>query len=83
MVGADYVPPVDLERFPRHSIYYPNSTENPLGAWAWKCSIKDSRGPSGLLKGKTIVIKDCVAIEGVPFLLGTNFFKDYTPVRNP
>ena len=54
--------------------------ENNLGAWAWKCTIKDKNANEGLLKGKTLAIKDCIAIKGVPFLLGTEMFKDYIPV---
>ena len=32
---------------------------------------------------KTPAIKDCIAMADVPFLLGTNMIKDYTPVRHP
>ncbi len=81
IITIDYVPPVDLERFPRKNVHFPEPSENRLGAWAWKCEIIDQNSKEdGLLVGKTLAIKDCIAIAGVPFLLGTSMFKDYTPV---
>jgi amidase len=51
---------------------------------AWKCQIVEINPEGdGLLVGKTLAIKDCIAMAGVPFLLGTNMIKDYTPVRHP
>ncbi|RFU30447.1 hypothetical protein B7463_g5915, partial [Scytalidium lignicola] len=80
MAIPDYYPPVDLERFPRENVHFPAPEDNPLGAWAWKCTVKDKRPtPSGLLEGKTVVLKDCIALAGVPFLLGTEMIKDYVP----
>lgn len=77
---ADYVPPVDEERFPREDIRFPDVSENPLGAWAWRCRVEDKTKGEGLLAGKTIAIKDNIAVKGVPMLLGTDFVKDYIPV---
>ena len=54
-----------------------------MGAWAWKCNVIDKHAkPGGLLEGKTVALKDCVAVAGVPFLLGTNMIKDYVPVSS-
>ncbi|KAK2036648.1 amidase [Colletotrichum somersetense] len=75
----DYVPPVDEERFPREDIRFPEASENPLGAWAWRCRVEDKTKKGGLLAGKTIAIKDNIAVRGVPMLLGTDFVKDYVP----
>jgi amidase len=83
MAMDDYIPPVDLTRFPRKNVHLVAGEDNPLGAWAWKCEIQDENyksGSGGLLEGKTIAIKDCIAIKDVPFLMGTEFFQDYTPV---
>jgi amidase len=71
---------VDLERFPRENIYFPTASENELNAWAWKCSIQD-KSAEGLLKGKTVAIKDNVGVKDVPMLMGTDFVKGYVPVR--
>ncbi|PPQ79601.1 hypothetical protein CVT25_003481 [Psilocybe cyanescens] len=80
----DYIPPSlkpDLERFPRENISYPKkgtdfygSQENPLGGWACKFTIEDKKKTSnkGLLEGKTVVLKDCVSVAGVPCTLGTD-----------
>lgn len=78
---TDYVPQVDLERYPRQNIRLPKPEENPLGAWAWQCDIEDKqkKSTSGLLEGKTIAIKDNIAIKDVPMLMGTNFVKNYIP----
>ncbi|OJD40409.1 amidase [Diplodia corticola] len=78
----DYAPQVDLERFPRENVHFPNVGDNTHGAWAWKCSIKDkSRGikDSMLLEGKTVVLKDNISVKDVPMLMGTDFVKGYVP----
>ncbi|KAF4622907.1 hypothetical protein D9613_001491 [Agrocybe pediades] len=75
----DYIPPAlkpDLKRYPRENISYPKrgSPENPLGGWACKFTIEDKQKSSkkGLLEGKTIVLKDCISVAGVPCTLGTD-----------
>lgn len=80
----DYLPTVDYERFPRENIHFPTEKNNRLGAWGWKCTIKDQKPQSNnrLLEGSTVCVKDCVAIAGVPMLLGTNFIIDYTPTTD-
>ncbi len=43
--------------------------------------MKDNQAkPGGLLEGKSVVLKDCIALAGVPLLLGTNMINDYIPV---
>ncbi|KAL4907721.1 hypothetical protein BDW74DRAFT_175501 [Aspergillus multicolor] len=77
----DYVPKVDEARFSRQNIHFPPADENPLNAWAWKCDIQDQAPPSspGLLAGRTLVIKDNIAVKGVPMLMGTDMVSGYTP----
>ncbi|EGV61713.1 amidase [Yamadazyma tenuis] len=76
----DYLPEVDYERFPRKDPYFPQPEDNKLGAWGYKCEVKDLKYTGGgLLDGSNIAVKDCIAIAGVPMLLGTNFVKDYVP----
>ena len=79
MAMPDYVPQVDLERFPRSDVRQVSKEENTHGAWAWRCSIKDSQPNSGPLAGKTIALKDMIGVKDVPMLLGTEFIKDYVP----
>lgn len=55
----------------------PQARDNPYGAWAWRSSIKT--GASGLLSGKRIVIKDNVAVAGLPMRNGSSLLDGYTP----
>lgn len=66
--------PVQYPRMPGHR---PDPDANPLGAWAWKCSIKGK--PAGPLAGKRIALKDTVAVAGVPLLNGTAVMEGYVP----
>ncbi|KAL4805339.1 amidase signature domain-containing protein [Aspergillus unguis] len=77
----DYIPEVNEARFPRKNIHFPSPEDNPLNAWAWKCEIQDQTPPStpGLLAGRTLVIKDSIAVKGVPMLMGTDMVSGYTP----
>ena len=80
--GLDYVPQVDLSRFPREDVRFPDAGENTHRAWAWRCSIRDehSRGNT-LLDGRTIAIKDMINVKDVPMLMGTTFVKVCIPVE--
>ncbi|EON96741.1 putative amidase signature enzyme protein [Phaeoacremonium minimum UCRPA7] len=77
----DYVPEVDEVRFPRKDVHRPEGEANKSNAWAWKCHIEDTTDQSqnGLLAGKTINLKDNIAVKGVPCLIGTDLFSDYIP----
>ncbi|KAK9236915.1 amidase signature enzyme [Lipomyces kononenkoae] len=68
----DYLPPLDLTRFPRENIHKPNSNE--YNAWAYKATIKSTltADAGGLLAGKTVAIKDNICVGKVPSLLGTD-----------
>ncbi|THY23334.1 putative amidase, partial [Aureobasidium pullulans] len=75
----DSHPPTDLERFPRNNVHRPSPDENILGhAWAHTFSIRD-RNPTGGLTGKTVCLKDCICVAGVPQLLGTDIIDPWTP----
>ncbi|MFK0382354.1 amidase [Agrobacterium sp. NPDC090273] len=60
--------------------YRPSGKENSFGAWAWKGSIKSAN--EGLLSGKRIVVKDNVAVAGMPMENGSNLLKGYCPSAN-
>jgi amidase len=59
--------------------HLPSARENPLGAWAWKCSIKNERRTNGKLVGRTIAIKDNVAVAGIPLQNGSPLMKGFIP----
>lgn len=84
MAMPDYEPETDLKRFPRENIHFPEKADNEYGAWAWKAHIEDKAPKSlgGILAGKTVALKDNIAVKDVPMLLGTAFVKDYVPVRD-
>ncbi|XP_076091284.1 urethanase-like [Mytilus galloprovincialis] len=46
-------------------------------AWYWKCEVKGAS--TGKLAGKTIGIKDNVAVAGVPMMNGSKILEGYTP----
>lgn len=73
---------MDLSRFPRENVRFPDAAENTHGAWAWRCSIRDKHSKdNALLDGRTIAIKDIVSVKDVPMLMGTAFVKGYIPVE--
>lgn len=73
----NYVPEVDLDRFPRKRVHRPLRSENPGNAWAWKVSIEGAK--DGLLSGLTFCLKDNIAVKDVPMLIGTEVVTDFIP----
>ena len=55
----------------------PRPEENRLGAWAWRVRIEGAS--SGPLVGRTVAIKDNVAVAGVPMHNGTALLDGYVP----
>jgi amidase len=68
---------IEAPRYPRDGGAAPLADENPLGAWAWRVRIEGK--PDGPLSGRTIAIKDNVAVAGVPMRNGTVLLDGYTP----
>ncbi|KAK3719715.1 hypothetical protein LTR37_004252 [Vermiconidia calcicola] len=79
MAMPDYIPQVDLERFPRNDVHQMPKERNTHRAWAWRCSIKDTQQNDGLLAGKTVVLKDMISVKDVPMLMGTEFVSGFVP----
>ncbi|GAA6014135.1 hypothetical protein JCM10207_006108 [Rhodosporidiobolus poonsookiae] len=77
LAQPDYTPPVDTNRFPRKDVHLVEPAENAYRAWAWKCTIDGDK--EGLLKGRTVTVKDTVCVAGVPQLFGTDAFTDFIP----
>jgi amidase len=70
----DVLPPV---KYPRTLGVRPSQEENPYNAWYVKSQIKGAA--SGKLAGKTVVIKDNVAIAGVQMMNGSSILDGYVP----
>lgn len=84
LTETDYKFEVDLDRYPRENVHQPSPEENPLGGWAYRCTVKDREAPAGApLEGRTLALKDCIALAGVPMMMGSSLFADYTPVCYP
>ncbi|KAK7104603.1 hypothetical protein V1264_019296 [Littorina saxatilis] len=70
-------PSIPLVKYPRTPGYKPTPEDNPYNAWAWRCDIKGA--PTGKLAGKTVAIKDNIAVAGVPMRNGTKILDGYVP----
>ncbi|XP_062511079.1 amidase-like [Corticium candelabrum] len=66
--------PVEYSRSPG---YRPAPENNPFNAWYYKVDIAGA--PTGRLHGKTLAIKDNVAVAGVPMMNGSRTLQYYTP----
>lgn len=64
-------------KYPRTPGYQPGPEENLYNAWYWKCDVKGAA--EGILKGKTIAIKDNTCVAGVPMCNGSSVMEGYTP----
>ncbi|KAK8082374.1 hypothetical protein PG996_001155 [Apiospora saccharicola] len=60
------------------NVHFPEAN-NPLNAWAWRCECAHANPSSSALKGKTVCLKDNIALAWVPCRLGTESFQDWTP----
>ncbi len=64
---------------PRRDVHFPDRADNTLGAWAYRCACTSTQPTSDLLKGRTVCLKDNIAMAGVPCLLGTASFTGWVP----
>ncbi|KAI0020429.1 amidase signature domain-containing protein [Xylariomycetidae sp. FL0641] len=72
----DYVPKVDLDLYPRTDIHIPSDTDG--GGWATKATVKCTRPASDALAGRTVALKDNIALAHVRCTNGTGAM-DWTP----
>ncbi|KAI1099337.1 amidase signature enzyme [Jackrogersella minutella] len=70
------LPRPDLTKYPRTDIHIPE--DNDLGAWATKVTVKCTNPTSDLLKGRTVALKDNMALAGVRCTNGTSMV-DWVP----
>lgn len=71
----DELPPV---RYPRTPGYRPGAAEDPLGAWARKTAVAGAG--EGPLAGRTAVLKDNIALAGVPMANGSVTLESHVPL---
>ena len=70
----DPTPPL---KFARAGGGRPTGAQNAYAAWAWKASIKGAA--DGPLTGKTIAIKDNIAVAGLPMQNGSALLDGFVP----
>jgi amidase len=60
--------------------YRPDDGENRLGGWYWKTEIDGP--PGGPLTGRTVAVKDNIAVGGVPLMNGSAVLDGYVPEQD-
>ncbi|KAK7488412.1 hypothetical protein BaRGS_00020386 [Batillaria attramentaria] len=70
-------PSIPRVRYPRTPGHRPTPEENPYNAWAWRCDIRGAA--EGKLSGRTVGIKDNIAVAGVPMRNGSKLLENYVP----
>lgn len=75
----DHQPVPDIENTPRTDIRFPKPEDNPHNAWAWRFQARHPTPKSNILAGERLCLKDNIAVAGVPCLLGTDTFTNWTP----
>jgi amidase len=74
----DYLVRADTEEYPREHVRRPSPEEQDYGhAWAHKFLIRGNR-KGELLRGKTVCLKDNIAVAGVPQFFGTEAIPAWT-----
>ncbi len=63
--------------YPRTPGWRPTAEENPLNAWYWRCEVKGAE--TGPLAGRSVAIKDNIAVAGVPMMNGSRVLEGYVP----
>lgn len=70
----DEIPAV---RYVRGAGKRPSGSDNPLNAWACKSTVKGAS--EGKLAGRTVALKDNVALAGVPMMNGASTLEGFVP----
>lgn len=70
----DYLPPV---KYPRTPGVRPAEGSDPLNAWYVRTDIKGAS--EGRLAGRTVAIKDNIAVAGVQMMNGASILEGYVP----
>ncbi|WP_249977990.1 amidase [Vreelandella olivaria] len=70
----DEIPPV---RYPRQAGYRPEGAENSFNAWYYRSEVQGAT--EGKLAGRTVALKDNVALAGVPMMNGSSTLEGFVP----
>ncbi len=70
----DNLPPLN---YSERTHYFPEAEENEYGAWYVKSHIEGSG--KGVLKGRTVAIKDNIFVAGVPMMAGASVLEGFVP----
>jgi amidase len=63
--------------------HFPTPGENPLGAWYVTTSFTaGDTAPAGILAGRTVAVKDNIALAGVPMMNGSRTLEGFVPTRD-
>ena len=71
---SDELPAV---RYPRSGGQRPAPEDNPFNAWYWQTEIHGA--DAGPLAGRTVAVKDNIAVAGVPMMNGSSTLEGYVP----
>lgn len=71
---------VGRPRTPERAYRFPDPDENPFGAWYVTTEI--ASGVEGPLSGRTVAIKDNIAVAGVPMMNGSRAVEGFVPIRD-
>ena len=71
----DEIPAV---HYPRAAGYRPEGDENQLNAWYYKTEVTGAA--TGKLAGRTVVLKDNIALAGVPMMNGASTLEGFVPL---
>jgi amidase len=72
--GSDYLHP-DLIPQPTvesREFWKARAEDNPLNAWSHRCCLQSAKPANGILKGRTVAIKDNISVGGLPTTVGTS-----------
>lgn len=65
---------------PERGYRFPEPGDNPLGAWYVTTQI--ASGAQGPLSGRTVAVKDNIAVAGVPMMNGSRAVEGFVPRRD-
>jgi amidase len=65
---------------PERAYRFPEPGDNPLGAWYVTAEV--SSGGDGPLSGRTVAIKDNIAVAGIPMMNGSRAVEGFVPSRD-
>ncbi|MGO9384460.1 MAG: amidase [Mycobacterium sp.] len=65
---------------PDRAYRFPQPGDNPLGAWYVTAEI--ASGADGPLSGRTVAVKDNIAVAGIPMMNGSRAVEGFVPSRD-